>query len=727
MTSTNNNTHHLLTLKQIASWQVDGIVNGDSIITARVPSLQRGAVWEPQQIEMLWDSIMRGFPIGSIVIAKKIEGQNNQHSPTLATELKATKVTSHHILDGQQRCNAIAWGFVNPWEDNLSDDVVLWLDLKPGDRLKNTTRKYLLRVTTKAHPWGFNHSDQTGNLSAGDIEKFKDKLISLHQPENWEIWPEKFHVMLISKEDTQKKIKRPSPKLAMPYDAGFPVPIFLLLKYFKNDKLDWTMLAKDEWIKIVEAWSDYNVQSLNGNDCKYIESGLAIADQACVVAQQVPDLLNGIDDIEQIFQRLNRQGTRLDNEELTYSLIKAYWPEVEDKVRKLPSHLNHTTEARLVGLGIRVALTDLGSEKLVPELTVDRIRNIFRANEEKKVEDIKAHDLIKAFIEKDGLEKTLNWIDKQFLYNELMDRDYGLPAYLRSSLAWRSRDVFAWLMLLAKRYKYELIDDHFVVRKILGLALTIHWFDVDKSKAVDILVKHHNDFANVSISDLNADVSRPTVRVPLCPHEIKDAFQLEENSKENQFVKWTDFWQGVVNFDVNGDKYPEDVATDRVNKYGYFIGKLRNETELLVYAQRAYIEKVFEGFDPSNKLMWKGHNRPWDYYHILPSQNLNAQGKGTKTFLKISQAWQQSIGNQVAVDFSFNRAAQNTLDACKKYENFSKENEFQLFSENLKDFIMELEDADNVEHTKRFVLAAKDRLIKIYQEWYEKLEIRKYL
>lgn len=72
MTSTNNNTHHPLNLKQIASWQVDGIENGYSFITARVPSLQRGAVWEPQQIEMLWDSIMRGFPIGSIVITKKI-------------------------------------------------------------------------------------------------------------------------------------------------------------------------------------------------------------------------------------------------------------------------------------------------------------------------------------------------------------------------------------------------------------------------------------------------------------------------------------------------------------------------------------------------------------------------------------------------------------------------------------------------------------------------------
>lgn len=345
MINTNNQISHcLLKLKQIASWQVDGIEN-DSSITASVPSLQRGAVWEPQQIEMLWDSIMRGFPIGSIVIAKKIEGQNNQRSPTQTVAAHIIKETSHHILDGQQRCNAIAWGFVNPWENGLSDDVVLWLDLKPGDRVKkNTTRKYLFRVTTKAHPWGFHHGDEARNLSAGDIEDFKLKLRLLHQPENWSV---EFHDGLISEQDFEKgKLKRPSPKFAMPYDAGFPVPVFLLFKYFSDGKLDWELLAQDKCLKTIMAWSGMNMDF----DRQYIEQGLSIADQAFMVAQQVPDLLNGIDDIEQIFQRLNRQGTRLDNEELAYSLIKAYWPQVEDKLSNLPDHLKHTAEARLVGL-----------------------------------------------------------------------------------------------------------------------------------------------------------------------------------------------------------------------------------------------------------------------------------------------------------------------------------------------------------------------------------------
>ena len=190
----NINLSHLLTLRTIASWQLDGIENGSSEITARVPSLQRGAVWEPQQVEMLWDSIMRGFPIGSIVIAKKIAQQNDKHQPTLASYSVPSKDTSHHILDGQQRCNAIAWGFVDPWNENLSDDIVLWLDIKPGDRLKNTTRKYLTRVTTKAHPWGFQHGDQSENLRTEQRDKFMEKMDELKLKK----LPEKFRELLIS-------------------------------------------------------------------------------------------------------------------------------------------------------------------------------------------------------------------------------------------------------------------------------------------------------------------------------------------------------------------------------------------------------------------------------------------------------------------------------------------------------------------------------------------------
>ena len=46
-----------------------------------VPVLQRGLVWDPKQIELFWDSIMRGIPVGSFVICKNVKNQKeNAHA-----------------------------------------------------------------------------------------------------------------------------------------------------------------------------------------------------------------------------------------------------------------------------------------------------------------------------------------------------------------------------------------------------------------------------------------------------------------------------------------------------------------------------------------------------------------------------------------------------------------------------------------------------------------------
>lgn len=717
-----NNTHHILTLKDVASWTpiIDWVKADNPEIIAGVPSLQRGAVWEPQQIEMLWDSIMRGFPIGSIVIAKRINNQNDKRQITLAQSAEPTEDSTHHILDGQQRCNAITWGFVDPWNKKLSDDVVLWLDLKPGDRLlKNSTRKYLFRVTTKAHPWGFRHDDQAGNLTTENIRIAMNDLEKLHL--NQEKWPVEIRADLITKDAIDNdRVKRPSPRLAMPHDAGFPVPVSLLLKHFKDGHLNLDELKDEPMMTVIMTKSGYLEK--DKIDLSHIELGLSMVERARLVALQVPEIVNGIDDIEQIFQRLNRQGTPLDNEELAYSVIKAHWTAVEEIMHELPDELHHSTEARLISLGVRVALTESNADKVMPERSVEQIRNIFRVNSGiKSEENIKAYKLIEPFFKNGEFKKALEWIDENFLYKK-DGRDFGLPKYLRSSLAWYSRDVFSWLMLLAKRNNYEPIDDR-LAKKIIGVALTIHWFGIDKAKAIDSLVKRHEELHAVTISELKDKENMGAfVLVPLKPEEMQEAFQLSEYSMEDQLKNWTSFWQGVVVRGENGVALQEKEATDRKEKYGLFIDKLRSQNELLVYAQRDYIETVFDGFDPSNKLMWKGHNRPWDYDHILPSQNLNGTGsrRSMPKYHEVCKAWQQSIGNLVAVDFSFNRSSQHTVDANNKY---AEKDGIEVFSKNLPDFVINLDSADELDRSRRFVLAAKDRLVAIYEEWYNALKI----
>src|SRR5574344_1539198 len=127
------------TLKEISEWG-----NDDSEVV--IPSIQRGLVWRPKQVELIWDSILRNFPIGSFMLADEI---NNKYN----------------LLDGQQRFNAIQLGFMNSFEHDIKS--ILWVDLL-GKEEKNSTRKFWIRVTNLSHPWGFSAADDCHVLSAED-------------------------------------------------------------------------------------------------------------------------------------------------------------------------------------------------------------------------------------------------------------------------------------------------------------------------------------------------------------------------------------------------------------------------------------------------------------------------------------------------------------------------------------------------------------------------------
>ena len=145
-------------LEEIASWQQE--VNDNKQPRVTLPSLQRGFVWRPHQMEALWDSILRGYPIGSILMASD-GGQNK------------------FLLDGQQRCTTIALGFNNPFlKTEQSREIFslkghlpsVWIDLQPESNLAENY-KYAVRVLNRSHPWGYQQRSNTKPLSMGDRQK----------------------------------------------------------------------------------------------------------------------------------------------------------------------------------------------------------------------------------------------------------------------------------------------------------------------------------------------------------------------------------------------------------------------------------------------------------------------------------------------------------------------------------------------------------------------------
>jgi uncharacterized protein with ParB-like and HNH nuclease domain len=96
--------------------------------TIQLPAFQRDIVWDELHTEKLWDSIIRNFPIGSLLFAK---AHSFVYKPLMGhigkeTRTNKSKQTELILIDGQQRTNAITLGF-RPYK--IGDTSRLWIEL----------------------------------------------------------------------------------------------------------------------------------------------------------------------------------------------------------------------------------------------------------------------------------------------------------------------------------------------------------------------------------------------------------------------------------------------------------------------------------------------------------------------------------------------------------------------------------------------------------------------
>lgn len=369
-----------LSLREIADWQLSEKhqLSEKDKVKVCIPSLQRGAVWKPEQVELLWDSLLRGFPIGSFIICPHLQTQNN-----VKAKYGKCENPTHHLLDGQQRSNAITLGFVDPFiKENVYEAI--WLDINPQIS-DSSTRSFLFRVTTESHPWGYKKDESKDSiqknfiLNTGDIRK---ALVRFGWRED-ELVP--------------KKQGRPSVGYSWPYEANLPIPFAWLL-----EAVNATSDEEEFWVKIKSKFDSYSIvrpeyyKNFNEALAKYIEdtdlTSLSVkkkiyskAKQSLeselvlievpnsVIAEETHQEINdgkkiknyneeasepeNISNIEHLFDRLNSKGTPLSPHDRIYSMIKAYWPVFEEKITELKEKgLLHLPDAEFVNLIIRAAI-----------------------------------------------------------------------------------------------------------------------------------------------------------------------------------------------------------------------------------------------------------------------------------------------------------------------------------------------------------------------------------
>lgn len=526
---------HSLTLAQIAAWQVSHPPATAGGVVAALPALQRGAIWKVKQIEELWDSILRRFPIGSFVIAPPDEKRGRQQFK-LANGHEDLPDPTHLLLDGQQRATGIALGFDDVWRPDRDATKVksaFWIDLAEAPASRDAT--FAFRVITRAHPWGYNRINPEDRLSERQI-RAAIKAFQACSPKYATSRPEDIPLTA-----------------TWPWDAEAPVPVAIIIAALTEHPGDLMAAKKTAWMRIsllplfakpcipeqdpeeekaiTAARLQLGKQTSNISDA-FLESNSVLAHRLDQILQKlaaaltestafrVPLLHVDLNDdasentgtvqaapseplpaedegakkdpIELLFVRINSAGTPLAGEELIYSLLKSAWTEAPSFIEALahkpalPSRIAMFC-IRLV-LARRQALTSHDNDKVryavPPALAVDEFRRLVRNLNP-------AHpaflNTLEAFIKNDAEPLFAEaWL---FLTDE--QKPFALPPVLAVKLAQGTPEVFFLLLRWLDRLRELKINTSDVGkarhRRSIGFLTALAWFALDKEKAVAVL------------------------------------------------------------------------------------------------------------------------------------------------------------------------------------------------------------------------------------------------
>ena len=643
-----------------------------------LPPIQRGFVWKPNQIQELWDSLLRGMPIGAVMLQKINESSSKYREVNTSSNYKELNEISNEkkgyfLLDGQQRTLSMLLGLF------ISETHRLWIDFNE-DGLNYT--KYRLRVTTKYQPFGYS-PDGRSKLS------FSEKRDAYnHYSEN-----------LIKEENFFNEVK--------PWKSSDKKGIYLFE-------------LKDLWDKKLE---DELFQNFDEKQKKRLESFFVDLDK--LKKQWIPLILvpifeinknieeNNNDDLTLLFERISSNGTRLSPEDLLFSMIKQKWAESHDLVYKLQEKIGSLMKA-----------TDF-------IMTIFRISILLHNQKNKAIADNPKpdaeyfHRYLKDLLNEEeyGL-KTLIKDDSVFIraFEKLMklieykkDRIFGIP-----------KIMFPYLNL----YLLQALI-YFIIKK-----------EKDKINELELVRFIMFWMVNNPDSKKSSESSKEVIKLLDEGKSLVDIYngltKVREEHK-NLFFKLIIFKDKSVEFSNmrNQDERALEYFSER-NKELY--QKFSTNISLLLWIQREFISnnEAISNYEPL--AIHNEDNVPYDFDHLVPQSNwssLSTNGAGLDKIKenkeKFGNLWiRRSLGNLIGnyrVLASSTNRSRGDKSLEEEFEKFENDNNFILFKEDLKDWKEaspqnKFEWNDN--RVQKFQYVIEKRVLDLYHKIIDDLEFEQW-
>lgn len=599
----------------------------------QLPPIQRNAVWNVAQIERLWDSLLRGFPVGSFIVSKRNE---NEASIDIKTNEKhEISGKGFFLLDGQQRTRSLVLGF-EPTEDKR-----LWIDLDPqlnfgSSHIDRNDRKFMLRVITGYQPWGMNPADPSKKLSEGEKLQARNKLETKEKHYDYEVEIDR------EEERNQKQ------EYSWPLRSQLPIPLDSLIKLIEgiDDSSEYP-----DWSDVLKLVPTIIEELPNAPTKHYFEvvdalrKMLSNRDIILLLQEEKEDtqLENEKDPIEVLFTRVNSGGTPLQGEEMAYSLLKSSWDGCYNMVHHIliDDEIGYLLPStKIIMSATRIARYEMGeSDVHNPSI------NQFRRWIGKKGEKSPFVNAMEKLLEVDSnsnrslFHQVMNDFCNLVLYRE--GDDVGLPRKLLLQISHHIYlPVFLWLYINRDRRK-EYEDSRVqIIRFLLFAKLTIDDHEQAGREAFKIISESKP--AQFPDLELYQELTSKGYAVPLPSVEVyKEKFE-EPNGK---LRSWHELFGGAE------DPY-----------YNFNVWFWRNSNFMLLWIQRREMAKWFLGYNPTST---DAYDTPYDEDHILPKAHMIVPGQSVKTDLSSEEhkafdsrryLYINSIGNYRLWPFWANRS-----------------------------------------------------------------------
>lgn len=552
----------------------------------QLPAFQRDAAWDEAHSELLWDSILRGFPISSLLFAqadlKSEQVYKVLHSSGIARETNKASHTRWILIDGQQRSRAVALG-LKTWKPG--DRARLWVDLGSTDGIESQASRFY--VCSFRKPWGTRTTDfmQREGLKALGITELEIN------------------------DDTLGK--------TWPMRAALPVPLAELLHILPTGATEWYELVPTSKKMAVPA---ENIRILLNQLREMLDYKIP------VYLMKNP----GLEDLGVIFERLNKQGVTMSEEDRFFSALKMAWPEAHDLVWNIyddPATGRALTPTRIVHLSVRLT----AAEQMTDELTLNAaaFRRFINGKDQQGIANLdKIRSLMQPSNENDTssgiIHQGLHRVRQALLYDPSNGTDDpGLPLILAVQLKW-----WVWHTLAAWAIHHSTIS--FQSRLEMLRYACLDYF-----------------FTKTTASDHK--------RVP-----FMQAFETSENFPGQQIYREFINRQYIAPSLIRPDQYRANICASPEPCWGM----IQNEVGLLMWAQRGWLQGWFPNYDPT---VFAGQDLPYDVDHIIPTAHLDMRGRSynwPEAFWNYRGVIMHSVGNKRIWPKSLNRAdGKNTLQA----------------------------------------------------------------